>query len=123
VLGWVSDNVATSIGFNTQFKVDEGTIQQIQNTEKTYIEGVIDINTATSTDPLSRMLGWGNEVVQKALSSVFEPFKKYFLSLPYMLINIGVPVAFAAIISAPLYAIEFIGIIQFVTGRSFKGMD
>lgn len=113
-----------------------GTIftDQLDLPSKVYLdmpENVTDVeqelNTAgmkdsevTGTDPLTNALGWFYNMIRTKAEAVFNPIKKYVLFSAVVLMVFDVPPVIAYGFASIFLIIQIIGILQFITGRSFK---
>lgn len=112
-----------ALGFGLQISFHELTEADFQQAEANFTARSLETTEATSENILDRLVGFVSEAIKASLSTIFTPLKKYVVSMPYILISLGVPPGFAWMISVPLYIIQIVGIMQFATGRSFKDID
>ena len=113
--------VTPSLGFTAAISFHEVTETEMQDVQDRFEEEVLAEGTVASEDIVTKLIGWGAGAVKNAASKVFEPFKRYVMSLPFMLTTIGVDDGLAWMISTPLFIIQFVAIVQFVTGRNIEG--
>lgn len=114
--------VTPSLGFTAAISFHEPTEADLADAQRVFEENILAEETVASEDIVTKLIGFGSDAIKNAASNVFEPFKRYVLSLPFMLRMMGVEDGMAWLISTPLYIIQFIGIVQFVTGRDIEGL-
>ena len=110
-------------GFTQKFSMEEWDQSDFTNLDNN-MSTIMGQTEVTDEDALSRIVGFTNTVVQEATNRVLNPFKRYILTLPYILhVLLGVDLAFATMLSLPFYIVQIIGILQFATGRSFRDSE
>lgn len=116
---WYSSNgLNDQIGFKSKLYFDMPTdLSEIENNTET---GGLQNAEVTSTDPLTNALGWFYNMISTKLKAIFTPLKNYVLFSYIVFTTIGVPSSFAYGLTSVFLAIQIIGVVQLITGRSFK---
>ncbi|RLE45198.1 hypothetical protein DRJ16_00030 [Candidatus Woesearchaeota archaeon] len=110
---------ASDMGMEETLIVRQPTQEEIQEIEQTRqtIQNTTS-STVTSENPLSAALGWFYQQITTGINSLFaSSFMKYVIWIPLYLQAIGVPPAFAWGVFSVYTVIEFVGLIQLITGR------
>ncbi|MHA1874043.1 MAG: hypothetical protein ACTSVB_08005 [Candidatus Heimdallarchaeaceae archaeon] len=94
--------------------------EDLSSIESNVESGGLTDAEVTGTDPLTNALGWFYNMISTKLGAILNPLKKYVLFSAIVLITFGVPSAIAYGFTSIFLIIQIIGIVQLVTGRSFK---
>lgn len=111
------------VNFPENVYFDALTQEQVQELESQVDFGVSD--ELTEQDPLTEALGWFYQIVRNSVMAFFNPLKKYVL-FPAFMINLVIPdlnPAFGVGLSTIILLIQIAGVLQLVTGRSFKEVE
>lgn len=106
------------MGFKTELYFDMP--EDLSDIEENVESGGLTDAEVTGTDPLTNALGWFYNMVSTKLSAVLNPLKKYVLFSAVVLMTIGVPSSIAYGFASIFLMIQIIGVVQLVTGRSFR---
>jgi len=123
VFGSFFSNFAYSdLGYRGYYSLHKDQTATLEEMENQTNSGITQ-EEVTGSDPISNALGLLYSAVVKTFTAVFNPLKSYVLWLPYMLMMFGIPSGFAFAMGSVFWFIQIIGIVQVITGRSFRGVE
>jgi len=115
------------LGYNETFHIKEGDIgaqrQAFEDLEEDIQTGISE-EEVSGEDPVTYLTGLVYKMIRDTYLGLFGNITKYVYWLPYILITIfGIPTDMANAIGIIFNVIQIIGLIQIITGRSFKGVE
>lgn len=122
VFAWFFVGFSTSLGYTEYNVFHEPKQTELETMETKVYQGISD-EEITGDDPVTYALGIMYSIIKKSILAVMNPLKEYILWFPYLLMNYEVPEAFALGMGAIYYLIMLVGLVQIITGRSFKQVE
>jgi len=114
----LSAGLFEDMGMDSGFELGDTTATDITQVESN-IKGSVD--TGVSGESLmEKFIGFINMLVSKTVGNFFNPLKKYISFPSKIMAMFGIPEPIRVKFTAIFTLIQTIGILQFLSGRSFK---